>query len=174
MGTISPPSCEALRRTRCRGRRECQQQTTRYPLKKNSWLLLLSREHDGSEDGDEDQDGSNFEGEQKLGEEEGTDLGDVAGDVVEIAADVGGAEGIALGEEDEAEQAEDGCGAGETNDVGGSAAGGSLLFAGIQQHDDEDKEDHNRAGVNDHLRGGEELGPERPVEDGERHHHDNK
>src|SRR5260370_17116365 len=142
MGTISPPSCEALRRTRCRGRRECQQQTTRYPLKKNSWLLLLSREHDGSEDGDQDQDGSNFEGEQKLGEEEGTDLGDVAGDVVEIAADVGGAEGVALGEEDEAEQTEDGCGAGETNDVGASAPGGSFFFPSLNHHNYQNEATH--------------------------------
>ena len=68
------------------------------------------------------------------------DLGDVAGDVVEIAADVGGAEGVALREEDEAEQAEDGRGAGEADDVGGAAARGSLFFAGVEQHDDEDEE----------------------------------
>ncbi len=75
-------------------------------------LLLLSREHDGAEDGDEDEDGGDFKGKQELGEEDGGDLRDVAGDVVEIAADVGDAEGLALGEEDEAEQAEDDGGAG--------------------------------------------------------------
>ena len=84
--------------------------------------MLLSREHDGSEDGDQDQDRGDFEGKQELGEEHGADLGDVAGDVVEIAADVGGAERVALREEDKAEQAEDGRGAGEADDVGGAAA----------------------------------------------------
>ena len=40
----------------------------------------------------------------------------------ELAADVGEAEGVALREEDEAEQAEDGGCAGEAGDVGGAAA----------------------------------------------------
>jgi hypothetical protein len=137
-------------------------------------LLLLSREHDGSEDGDEDEDGGDFEGEQKFSEEDGADLGDVAGDVVEIAADVGGAEGVALGEEDEAEQAEDSRCAREADEIGGTAAVGSLFFAGVEQHDDEDEEDHDGAGVHDDLGGGEELGPKRPVEDGEGHHDDDQ
>ena len=42
--------------------------------------------------------------------------------VRELAAEVGEAEGVALGEEDEAEQAEDGGGSGESGDVGGAAA----------------------------------------------------
>ncbi len=88
----------------------------------SSRLLLLSREHDGSEDGYKDEDGGDLEGEEQLGEEERADLGDVADGVVEVAAEVCGAEGLALREEDEAEQAEDGCGAGEADDVGGTAA----------------------------------------------------
>jgi hypothetical protein len=46
------------------------------------------------------------------------DLGDVGDSVVEITAEVGGAELLALGEEDEAEEAEDGGGAGNAGDVG--------------------------------------------------------
>ena len=87
---------------------------------------------------------------------------------------LGDAEGVALGQEDEAEQAEDGGGAGEADDVGGAAAGGALFFAGVEQHDDEDEEHHDGAGVDDDLGGGEELRAERPVEDGERHHDDDQ
>jgi hypothetical protein len=91
-----------------------------------------------------------------------------------MAADVGVAEGLALRKEDETEQAEDGRCAWEADEVGGSAAMGSLFFAGVQKHDDEDEEDHDGAGVDDDLRGGEELGTEGPVEDSERHHHNDQ
>ena len=49
-----------------------------------------------------------------------------------------------------------------------------LFFAGVEQHDDEDEQDHDGAGVDDDLGGGEELGAERPVEDRERHHDDDE
>ena len=51
---------------------------------------------------------------------------------------------------------------------------GAIFFAGIQQHDDEDEEHHDGAGVDDDLGGGEELGAEGEVKDGERHHDDNQ
>src|SRR5580704_8188557 len=128
-------------------------------------LLLLPGEHDGSEDGYEDQDRGDLEGQEEFGEEDRAELGDVAYRVIEMTAEISSAEGFAFGEEDEAEKAEDGGGSGNSGDVGGSATGGSFLFARIEQHDNEDEEHHDGAGVDDYLGGGEELCPERPVED---------
>ena len=137
-------------------------------------LLLLPGEDDGAEDGYEDEDRGDLKGEQEFGEEDGAKLGDVVDAAVEVASDAGAAEGVALGEKDEAEEAEDGRGPGDADDVGGAAAVGTLLDAGVEQHDDEDEEDHDGAGVDDDLGGGEELGTEGPVEDGEGDHDDDQ
>src|SRR3954462_5863896 len=75
-------------------------------------LLLLSREHDGSEDGDEDEDAGDLEGKQEIAEEDLRDLGDVVDRVGEVAGEIGGTEGLAVGEEHEAERGEDGSGSG--------------------------------------------------------------
>ncbi len=138
-------------------------------------LLLLSREHDGSEDGDEDEDAGDFKGKQKIAEEDLADLGDVVDGVGEVIGEVRRAEGPAIAQEDEAEQAEDRCCSGHAGHVGRPTAVGSLFFACVKQHDDEDEEHHDCPGVDDDLCGGEKFGSERPVKDGQRHHdHDQR
>ena len=76
-------------------------------------IRVPSARDDGAEDGDEDQDGGDLKGQQQRGEERVRDLGDVGDGAREIAAEVGSAEVVALGEEDEAEQAEDRGGTGK-------------------------------------------------------------
>ena len=46
-----------------------------------------------------------------------------------------------------------------------------LFGSGVQEHDDEDKEHHDGAGVDDQLSGGDELSAEEDVENRERDHH---
>ena len=48
------------------------------------------------------------------------------------------------------------------------AALGALFFSGIQQHDDEDKQHHDGAGVHDHLHRGHELRAQQQVFDRQR------
>src|SRR6185312_4128522 len=136
--------------------------------------LLLPGEDDRAEDGNEDKNRRDLEGEQEFREEHLAELGDVVGEVREVAADSCEAKRAAFLQENEGEQTEDGGGSGEAGGVGGAAAPCPLFFAGVEQHDDEDEEDHDGAGVDDDLGGGEELGAERPVEDRERHHDDNE
>ncbi len=59
-------------------------------------LLLLSREHDGSEDGYEDEDRGDLEGEEQLGEKDRAELRDVADGVAQMAAEIDGAEGLCV------------------------------------------------------------------------------
>jgi len=56
----------------------------------------------------------------------------------------------------------------------GTATGGALLFDGVEEHNDDDRQDHVGSRVDDELGGDEELGTERSVEDGERHHGDDQ
>ena len=51
------------------------------------------------------------------------------------------------------------------------AAFGVFLLAGIQQHDDEDEQHHDGAGVNDHLHGGDELRAQQQIFHRQRSHH---
>ncbi len=57
--------------------------------KRDHPLLLLSREHDGSEDGYEDQDRGDLEGQKEFGEEDCAELGDVADGMIEMTAEIG-------------------------------------------------------------------------------------
>ena len=51
----------------------------------------------------------------------------------------------------------------------------ALFFAGVQQHDDEDEQHHDGAGVHDDLHGGDELRAQQQVQYRERaHHHDQR
>ena len=43
--------------------------------------------------------------------------------------------------------------------------------AGVQQHDDEDEQHHDRAGINDHLRGRDELRAQQQIQHRQRAHH---
>src|SRR3984957_12296066 len=56
----------------------------------------------------------------------------------------------------------------------GEAAEGALFAAGVEEHDDEDEQHHDRAGVDDDLGDGEELRAEKQVEDGEGGHNDDE
>ena len=49
-----------------------------------------------------------------------------------------------------------------------AAALGALFFAGIQQHDDEDEQHHDRAGVHDHLHRRHKLRAQQQVFDRQR------
>src|SRR4051794_546200 len=102
--------------------------------------LLLSRQGHGAEDGNQDQDRSDFEGQQQVTEE---DAAEVGGSDQGAATELRVAEWGANGEEDVGEQAEQRSDAGETDDVGGTAAARALLFTGIEQHDDEGEEHHD-------------------------------
>jgi len=53
----------------------------------------------------------------------------------------------ALRQKDEAEQAEEGSGPGDADGVGCAAALGAFFNTGIEQHNDEDEEHHDSAGV---------------------------
>ena len=64
---------------------------------------------------------------------------------------------------------------GNADDVGGAAAVGALFLPGIEQHDDEGKQHHDGAGIDDDLGGGQKLGAQQQVEHGQRaHHHDQR
>ncbi len=52
-----------------------------------------------------------------------------------------------------------------------SAALGALLFTGVEQHDHENKEHHDRAGVNDHLHRGNEFRAQQKIFDRKGSHH---
>ncbi len=49
-----------------------------------------------------------------------------------------------------------------------------LLNSGVEQHDDEDEQHHDRTGINDDLHGGDKLRPQQQVNHGERSHHHNQ
>ncbi len=51
------------------------------------------------------------------------------------------------------------------------AAFGALFLAGIQQHDDEDEQHHDGAGVDDDLHRGDELGAQQQIFHCQRSHH---
>ena len=56
-----------------------------------------------------------------------------------------------------------------------AAALGVLLFAGIQQHDGNHKQNHDRAGVDDHLHGGHKFRAQQKILGSQRgHHHDQR
>ncbi len=73
---------------------------------------------------------------------------------------------------EDGEESDDG---GEADAGCGAAAEGALFAAGVEQHDDEDEQHHDRAGVDDDLGDGEKLRAEQQVEDGQRgHDHDQR
>ena len=87
---------------------------------------LLSRQRDGAEDGNQDQDRGDFEGKQQIAEEDAAEIG---GGDQGAAAEARIAERRAHGEKDEGEQAEQ-CGdAGKADEIGGAAAVRALFFA---------------------------------------------
>ena len=63
---------------------------------------------------------------------------------------------------------------GNAYDVGGAAAVGAFFLSGIEQHDDEGKQNHDGAGIDDDLGGRQELRAQQEVEHGQRAHHHNQ
>src|SRR5579859_1261472 len=49
-----------------------------------------------------------------------------------------------------------------------------LFFAGVQKHDDEEEEDHDRAAVDDDLDHGDKFGAHEEIKSGEANHDDDK
>src|SRR4051794_35423482 len=113
--------------------------------------FLSARENDRAHDGDEDEHRSDFEGQQEVAEEEAADLFRAADEVAEH----GGAGAAA---EDENERDDDDSDGGSAEGEGDAAAASQrFFFAGIEQHDGEDEQHHDGAGVDDDLHGGDEL-----------------
>jgi len=83
----------------------------------------------------------------------------------------GDAAGVGALEQGPGDQQAAGKNSGDAQDHRDVAALGALFFASIEQHDDEDEEHHDRAGVDDHLHGSHELGAQQQVFDRERSHH---
>src|SRR5208282_412076 len=57
---------------------------------------------------------------------------------------------------------------GDADVLGHPAAPGPFFFAGVEQHDDEDEQHHDGAGVDDDLDDGDEFGAEQQVDEGQR------
>src|ERR1700730_12595294 len=95
---------------------------------------LLSCQRHGAEDGNQDQDGCDFKGKKQIAEE---DTAEIGGCDQGAAAQLRIAQRHANGEEDVGEQAKQCSDAWKTDEISGLTAAGALLFAGIQQHDDE-------------------------------------
>src|SRR5580693_7836547 len=119
--------------------------------------VLLAGQRNCAQDGDEDQDGRYFEGQQQIFEQNFAQVGGRD----DVVAQPGLRHVGARGKKDKREQANQDGDSRDTYDVGGAAAMGSLFFAGVQQHDDESKENHDRAGVHDDLGGSQEFSAEK-------------
>ena len=132
--------------------------------------MLLSCERYSAEDGDEDEDGGDFKGQQQVAEE---DAAEIAGGG-EVFAEASRAEARFLRQENVGEEAEESGGPGESCDVGEFATVSTLFPARVEEHDDKGEEDHDGAGIDDDLGGGEEFGSEEQVEHGERAHDDDE
>src|ERR1700761_8905170 len=101
--------------------------------------VFLAGQGHSAQDGDQDQDGSDFEGQQQIFEE---NLAQVAGGD-DVVAEFCLRQMGASAQENKGQQAnDDGC-SGDADNVGRFAAMGTLFFAGVEQHDDEGEEHHN-------------------------------
>ena len=56
----------------------------------------------------------------------------------------------------------------------GAAAERAFFAASVEQHDDKGEKHHDRAGIDDDLRGSKELCAEQEIEHRQRSHHDNQ
>src|SRR6266851_894503 len=100
--------------------------------------VLLAGQRDCAQNGNENQDRGHLEGKQQVAEEDFAKVG--GGDYVvsqSCLRQVG-----ARGEEDEGQEADEDGDSGDAYDVGGMTAVRSFFFPGVEQHDDESKENH--------------------------------
>src|SRR5580700_9085881 len=131
-------------------------------------LHLLLRQHHRAQNSDQDQHRNHFEGQQILGEERAPYV--ERGAVLEPAeAHVARSWKHVLREvrhqpEERKQQR-------NPQHLRQQRAAFAYLRAGIQQHDHEDEQDHDGAGVYYHLRGRQELRAQQQVQYGQRSHH---
>src|SRR6266852_89134 len=133
-------------------------------------VFLPLGQDDGSENGDENQEGSEFEGVHEIGKEHvGEDSGGGefsmrrGGGKIAGGAHDGGGDEAAHGESER-----------NTSEGGEFRKIGAFFLACIQKHDDEDEENHDGAAIHDDLDGGDELGAEKQVQASESHHHNDE
>jgi hypothetical protein len=125
------------------------------------------RVYDRADRGDQQEEGRGLEGEQELFQQQAADRGRVA----EAGGDVG-----AVGAERHQGGGEDRGGELDEEDRGDEDGEEALLFERVADRlaaaadvgDDEDVEDHHRAGVDDHLGGGDEGRGQQQEERGQR------
>src|SRR4029077_20461393 len=115
----------------------------------------------------EDQDRSDLERQQVIAEEQNGDILSGAPEgaqlnlIINLAA-------LQQDEEHHAEQSGDG---GHTKPHCDAAALGMFLFAGVQQHNDKDEQNHDGAGIDDDLYRGDELSAQQQIKQRQRTHH---
>src|SRR5271156_4309071 len=124
--------------------------------------VLLAGQGYGAQDGYEDKNRRHLEGEEQIAEEHFAEVG--GGD--HVVAQPRLCQVSAGGKKDEGQDADQDGDSRNADEVGGAAALGKLFFAGIEQHDDEGEEDHDGAGINDDLSGGQKLRAQQQVEHG--------
>src|SRR5580692_10602692 len=132
--------------------------------------VLPAGQRNRAQDGDKDQNRRYFEGKQQVPEKH---FAEVAGRDHVISQPGLGQVGV-WRKKDESQQADQDRYSGDAYDVGGAAAVGTFFHSGIEQHDDKRKQNHDGAGIDDDLGGGQELRTQQEVEHGQRAHHHNE
>src|SRR5271165_5382462 len=135
-------------------------------------VKLLSCEHDGAQNRNQDQYGHNFKRKYIVASKQGAP--DLAGRATRPAAELYIAK---LGQEaadhkahyrDERQQQ------GQTGYLREPRFANGFLGAGVQKHNDEDKQHHDGTGINDDLRHGQKFRSQQQVQDRQRAHHPNQ
>src|ERR1700679_540939 len=132
--------------------------------------VLLAGQRNRAQDGNENQNRRYFEGKQQVAEK---NLAEVAGRN-HVVSQASGGQMAAGGKKDECQQGDQHGYPRDADDVGGMATVGTFFRPGVEQHDDEGKQNHDSAGIDDHLGGSQELRTEQEVEHGQRAHHHNQ
>src|SRR5215470_18372176 len=131
--------------------------------------LLPLRQYERTDDGDQNQERSQFERVDEGGKEKGRDLSggrETAGRIrIANRGTVPGHGGR--------EQPGEGKSKRQAAELGQLREVGALFLAGVQEHDDENEQHHDRAAVNDDLNSRHEFGAHEQVQAGQSdHHHD--
>src|SRR5271165_4478505 len=132
--------------------------------------VLLTGQRNRAQDGNEDQDRGYFEGKQQIAEEHLAEVG--GGD--HVVSQPGLGQVGARGKKDERQQADEYGYSRNAHDVSRVAAMGALFLPGIEQHDDEGEQDHDGAGIDNYLGGGQKLRAQEKVQHGQRAHDHNQ
>src|SRR6185312_9004561 len=140
------------------------------PGKRNHLVGPPSQDH-RSHNGNKNQDGCDFKGQQEVAEQQ-------PGNVVRSAkigrADAHAAELLAVADHDPAHQAAERDHARNTQQECDLAAGRVFFRAGIQKHDDKDEQHHNGAGIDDHLNRSYKFSAQQQVDQRQGGHHDHQ